>query len=214
MARYGFLHTAAVHVAVFSGLLAEISPGDSAVQLVDESLLADTRRRGLVDDELRARIGVGLEDLDRRGAVRIVCTCSTIGGDAEEVGRTLGLDVFRVDRPMAEAAVSVGGRIAVVGGPASTLAPTRALLQETADAAGRSVTLIDAPCLTAWPHFEAGRLDRYYATLAAHLQSLDGSADVIVLAQASMAPVEALVSLSSLVLSSPRPAVRALVGGH
>ena len=127
------------------------------------------------------------------------------------VGRAVGIDVLRVDRPMAEQAVAGGDRIAVVAALASTMAPTRALLRETAAAAGRHVTIVDAPCLAAWSHFEAGELDRYLATLAAHLQSLDEGSDVIVLAQASMAPVQALVSLSSLVLSSPRPAVLALV---
>jgi hypothetical protein len=114
VATFGFLHTADGHVAVFAGLLREIDPSRQAVHLVDQSLLADARRRATVDDDLRIRIGTGLEDLRGRGAVRIVCTCSTIGGDAEEVGRSLGLDVFRVDRPMAEAAVAHGGRIAVV----------------------------------------------------------------------------------------------------
>jgi hypothetical protein len=214
---FGFLHTADVHEATFSRLLAEISPGDSAVHLTDASLLTDARRRDEGDegdegdDDLFARIGLRLRTLADRGAVRVLCTCSTIAGPAEVIGRSVGVDVLRVDRPMAEQAVAAGDRIAVVAALASTMAPTRTLLQETADAAGRRLTIVDAPCLAAWSHFEAGALDRYLATLATHLQSLDQTADVIVLAQASMAPVAALVSLSALVLSSPRPAVLALV---
>lgn len=211
MATFGFLHTADVHVAVFAGLLREIDPSHQAVHLVDQSLLADARRRATVDDDLRIRIGTGLEDLRGRGAVRIVCTCSTIGGDAEEVGRSLGLDVFRVDRPMAEAAVAHGGRIAVVAALESTMGPTRTLLRETADRRGRSVTIIDAPCLETWAHWETGDIAGYVAAVASHLESLGDSADVIVLAQASMAPVEKLVHLAVPVLSSPRPAVAELV---
>lgn len=212
MTTFGFLHTAEVHEVTFSRLLQEISPEDTAVHLTDPSLLTDARRRHEVDDDLRLRIGARIGELADRGAARILCTCSTIGGPAEEVGRTGGVDVLRVDRPMAEQAVAGGSRIAVVAALASTMAPTRDLLQETADGAGRAVSIVDAPCLAAWSHFEAGELDRYFATLAAHLEGLDETTDVIVLAQASMAPVEALVSLSSLVLSSPRPAVLALVG--
>jgi hypothetical protein len=214
VARFGFLHTADVHEPTFALLLREISPDDSAVHLTDASLLTDARRREEVDDDLRSRIGARIATLADQGAARVLCTCSTIGGPAEEVGRAVGIDVLRVDRPMAEEAVAGGHRIVVVASLASTLAPTRALLEETAATAGRSVSVVDAPCLPAWPHFEAGDLDRYFATLAAHLRSLDETADVIVLAQASMAPVQALVSLSSLVLSSPRPAVRALVSAR
>lgn len=211
MTTFGFLHTAPVHVATFTELLGQISPDDSAVHVVDESLLTDARRRAGVDADLRARIGDSVRRLTAGGAVRVVCTCSTIGGPAEVIGRHLGVPVRRVDRPMARMAVASGDRIAVVAALESTIEPTRRLLQETADAAGRQVRIVDAPCLSAWSHFESGHPDRYLATLAAHLESLDEGSDVIVLAQASMAPVEKLVRLTSLVLSSPRPAVMDLV---
>ncbi len=211
MTSFGFLHTAAVHVDVFSALLDEISPDDRAVHVVDESLLTDARRRGRVDEDLRRRITTRIDELTAEGAVAILCTCSTIGGPAEEVGRHGGVAVLRADRPMARIAVAGGDRIAIVAALESTIGPTRHLLEESAGAAGRRVAITDAPCLEAWTHFEAGDHDRYYASLASHLQSLDGTFDVIVLAQASMAPVEKLVHLSALVLSSPRTAVAALV---
>jgi hypothetical protein len=118
---------------------------------------------------------------------------------------------------MAEAAVAHGGRIAVVAALESTMGPTRALLQETADRRGRSITVIDAPCLGAWAHWESGDIDGYLAAVAVHLESLGHreslgpAADVIVLAQASMAPAEKLVRLAVPVLSSPRLAVEELV---
>jgi hypothetical protein len=211
VATYGFLHTASVHVDVFTGLLAEISPDDIAVHVTDESLLADACRRHGVDDDLRHRIGVRLDELATVGAVAVVCTCSTIAGAAEEIGRDGGAEVLRVDRPMAEMAVAAGDRIAIVAALESTIGPTRALLLESAAHLGRPVTLTDSPCPAAWTHFEAGDHARYFATLASHLEALDDTADVIVLAQASMAPVEKLVQLTALVLSSPRSAVTALV---
>jgi hypothetical protein len=207
---FGFLHTADVHVDVFTGLLAEISPQDTALHAVDPSLLTDAGRRGGVDDDLSTRIGTHLDALRAGGAVRVVCTCSTIAGPSEDIGRRLGIDVLRVDRPMAAAAVAAGDRIAVVAALESTVGPTRDLLLETAAAAGRHVTVVDAPCLEAWPAWEAGDHDRYFATPPAHLASLDDRLDVIVLAQASMAPVETLVEVTPLVLSSPRTAVRHL----
>ena len=213
MSTYGFLHTAAVHVAAFTALLDEISPGDRAVHVVDESLLTDARRRGRVDDDLRRRITAGIAELTAEGAGPVVCTCSTIGATAEDIGHHTGVAVLRVDRPMARMAVTSGHRLAIVAALESTLGPTRALLLEEAAAAGRPVTVTDAPCPGAWTHFEAGDLDRYLAAVAAHVESLDGDFDVIVLAQASMAPVQRLVQPSALVLSSPRTAVTALVQG-
>jgi hypothetical protein len=208
---YGFLHTADVHVDVFTDLLLELSPDDTSVHIVDESLLTDSRRRGGVDDDLRVRIGTRIRELSSAGAIRVVCTCSTIGGPSEDIGRALAVDVLRVDRPMADMAVASGTTIAIVAALESTIAPTRALLTESAESAGRTVTLVDAPCLGAWTHWESGDRARYVATLASHLETLDDAFDVIVLAQASMAPVQTLVALKALVLSSPRTAVAALV---
>jgi hypothetical protein len=67
------------------------------------------------------------------------------------------------------------------------------------------------PGFEAWSHFEADRLDDYFSTLATHLRWWASSGDVIVLAQASMAPVQDRVGVAIPVLSSPRPAVEELL---
>ena len=207
---YGFLHTAAVHVDRFDALVAELSPGDDALHRVDPDLLA-AARRGTDGAVVAAAVGAHLDTLAADGAARVLCTCSTLAETAHRVGADHGIDVVRVDRPMAAAAVRLGRRIAVVAALDSTVGPTRALLEDEAQRAGRPVTLVDAPCFAAWNHFEAGDLDRYLAGVAACVEGLDDEVDVIVLAQASMAPVETLVTVGVPVLSSPRPAVAELV---
>ncbi len=202
MTTIGFLHTAEVHVPTFRDLLADLGPDVRGVHAVDAGLLADARTDGLTPG-LTARIEDRLAELTAAGADLIVCTCSTIGGVAE---RHAGVRVLRVDRPMAEAAVAAGPRIAVVYATASTLGPTRELLTDAA--AGRPVTLIEAPCPQAWVAFEAGDLDRYAVEVAAAARHAAPAADVVVLAQASMAPAAALLSeLAVPVLTSPRTAV-------
>ncbi|MEV4279342.1 aspartate/glutamate racemase family protein [Actinoplanes xinjiangensis] len=201
MTTIGFLHTAQVHVATFRGLFAELAPpGLDDLHLVDESLLADARRTGSAPG-LDARLG----ELAAAGADLIVCTCSTIGAAAEAARP--GVPVVRLDRPMAEAAVAAGDRIAVVATVASTMEPTMDLIRATA---GRPVTVIPSPCLTAWRHFEAGDLTAYDEEIAAHVRAIAAGADVIVLAQAGMAGAAALLP-GLPVLTSPRAAVEAAV---
>lgn len=190
MGTIGFLHTADVHVATFRALVAELAPGWQDVHVVDPSLLADARAGIPVEDRVRTRLGE-LADADV-----IVCTCSTIGPEAERAG------VVRADRPMAQAAVAVGGKIAVAYAVESTLEPTTALLREE----NPSADLVLVPCSEAWPHFEAGDLTGYHEAIAARLR--DVPAEVIVLAQPSMAPAADLLP-NRLVLSSPRLAVQA-----
>ncbi|GAA4596935.1 hypothetical protein BJY16_002185 [Actinoplanes octamycinicus] len=194
MSTIGFLHTAEVHVGTFGDLVAEVAPGWSDRHLVDPSLLADARAGLPVEERVRAR----LAELAGTGVDVIVCTCSTIGPEAERAG------VVRGDRPMARAAVEAagGGRIAVAFSVASTMEPTTALLRDEDPAA----ELVLVPCLEAWPFFEAGDLDRYHEVVADRLREVD--AEVIVLAQPSLAPVAELLP-GRLVLSSPRAAVLA-----
>lgn len=203
MTAIGFLHTAEVHVPVFGGLLGELAPGVRDVHVVDPTLLADARAHGLTAG-LADRIDERLAELAAAGADLVVCTCSSIGGMAER--RAGAVPVLRADRPMAEEAVAAGPRVAVVFATGSTLDPTRDLLHE---AAGDSpVTLLAVPCPDAWPAFEAGDLDGYARAVAAAARRAAPGADVIVLAQASMAPAAALLAdLPIPVLTSPRAAV-------
>lgn len=206
--RIGFLHTSPVHVPTFDQLVADQLPGVRAVHVVDEQLLSHARENGpdAVVDEVRRR----LADLADKGADVICCTCSTIGGVAEDVaGRAkLAASVFRVDRPMATRAVASGTRIAVIAALESTLAPTEALLREEATRNGATVTIELVTATGAWERFEAGDQRGYLDAITAAARCAASRADVIVLAQASMAAAEAdLTDLGIPVLSSPSLAV-------
>jgi Asp/Glu/hydantoin racemase len=203
----GFLHTADVHVPVFHDLRAELAPGWTDLHVVDPALLADARRDGITA-ELAARVDARLHELADRGADLIVCTCSTLGGYAETRTADLGVPVLRVDRPMAEAAVAAGERIAVLATVDSTFAPTSELLHAAAERAGRPVTLIETPVPGAWSLFEKGDLPAYARKAADQARAIAPEVDVIVLAQASLTPAAALLAdLTIPVLTSPRTAV-------
>ena len=200
MPAIGFLHTAEVHVGTFRGLLRELGPGVDDVHLVDESLLADARERG-VDADVECRLLKRLRELAAERPDVIVCTCSTLSGHAERMSGAVGTPVLRVDRPMAEAAVAAGRRIGVVATTASTLGPTRELLASCARA---DTEIVESLCPDAWPLFAAGDHAGYIRRVVEHARNLD--VDVIVLAQASMAPAEEF--LGGRALSSPRAAVK------
>lgn len=141
-----------------------------------------------------AREGVGM------------CTCSSIGGAAEAAASTQA-PVVRIDRALMEAALEHGNRPLVAMCLESTRVPTMDLLADVASKAGMRVAPQVIMCEGAWPHFEAGEMNRYANVI---VQAIDPVAeaskpDCIVLAQASMAPAEPLLKELGLpVLSSPR----------
>ncbi|MEU6898953.1 aspartate/glutamate racemase family protein [Streptomyces virginiae] len=195
------LHTSPVHVPVFDGLRDRHHPGAVLRHLVAPELLDRARADGprSVAPALR-------ELLAAAGPGPVLVTCSTIGATAEALAPALGAPVLRVDRPMAAAAVRTGPRIAVLAALASTLTPTAELLAE--EAGGRPVSVVPHLVPGAWESFEAGDTARYLSRVAEAADAVTG-ADVIVLAQASMAGAALLATTATPVLSSPAPGLAA-----
>jgi Asp/Glu/hydantoin racemase len=117
--------------------------------------------------------------------------------------------VVRVDDAMAEKAVTMGPRIGVLATLRTTLEPTTTLVRSKA---GESeVTVIDYLCEGAFEAVMAGDTATHDARVSAALLEIQTRVDVVVLAQASMARVLALMEPGALkvpVLSSPELAVR------
>ncbi|MEN9629197.1 MAG: hypothetical protein RJA10_2424 [Pseudomonadota bacterium] len=207
-----FLHTAHVHVATFDALLQAQAPGLKAHHVVDEALLADAQRLGTADPTLQARVHAAMQAAAAGGARQVVCTCSTLGALAEGMATSGAFEAARIDRALADRAVQQGPRVLVVVALASTLAPTQALLADSAARLQRAITLVPLHVDGAWAHFERGDRDAYLAAIAGAVRAHAAGADVVVLAQASMAAAtEMLKDLPIDVLSSPSLGVAAAV---
>ncbi len=195
-------HTAASNRDLFDALLKQIAPDVLVQHIVDEAILREAREAGAVTDTMITRVDTTMSQVISPDSF-VLCTCSTIGGLAEQTSER----VLRVDRPMAELAVSLGPRILVAATLQSTLAPTQALLMDAARAANRSVQLTELFIATAWPFFERGDKEGYAREIARCVEDAvtSNSYDAVVLAQASMHEAEALCAhLPVTVLSSPR----------
>lgn len=209
MHRIGFLHTSPMHTEWFDRLVADLASDVTAVAVVDEALLDDARTLGVAAPGVLGAIDRALDSLHGAGVDTIVCTCSTIGGEAESRGIRRGLSVLRVDRPMAEQAVMIGGRTGVVAALASTVGPTTSLIAEVAACRASDVEVTVWMCDRAWELFEAGDVDGYLDSVATVCDTAAETSDVVVLAQASMADAVPRCRTTVPVLSSPALAVRA-----
>lgn len=210
-----FLHTSPVHIATFTRLLAQTDPVIPIRHIVDPSLLDEARAAGHITPQLAQRVADTVRTALQNDAAVVVCTCSTIGGCAEQAHQAAGAAVLRVNRAMAEAAVAVGPRIILAATLSSTLAPTRELLLEVALQAGQLVVITEVLCEEAWSRFEAGDHDGYLEEIAKVLRQVAHTGDVIVLAQASMAgAAERSPDIAIPILSSPELGVQAAVAAY
>jgi hypothetical protein len=204
-----FLHTLAANVDAFSPLATERRPDLRVTHRVADHLLNQARQTGMTP-EIAREVQSLMIDLASTGARVVVCTCSTIGGAAEATDTAGRFVAMRIDRPMADRAVTLGPDVLVLAALTSTFEPTRALLEDSARRANVPLRLQERLVEGAWPHFERGDRDAYYQVIADALATNLSGFGAVVLAQASMAPAaDRCENLSVPVLSSPRMGVEA-----
>lgn len=210
VAPLAFVHTSRVHIDTFDALVRAAQPQQEVMHVVAEALLSDAQRLGAHDPGIVARVQHTLQGAAAMGARLVVCTCSTIGGAAERTPTGGRFHVQRIDRAMADGAVRLGPRVRIVAALPSTVAPTTALLQESAAAQGRALAAQVQLVPEAWAHFQAGDRAAYLAAVAQAVRSDTTPVDAIVLAQASMAgAADLLGDLTVPVLASPHLGVEA-----
>jgi hypothetical protein len=186
--RIACLHTAESNIAVFAA-----SCPDAAVTLehvVRADLLAAAEAAGRVTREIANEAADALLRLGETSDA-VMLTCSTLGPVADSVAGSARVPVLRVDGALAAAAARTGKRIVALCAVATTVAPTSRLFESAA--AANSSTVEIRLVGGAWDAFKAGRIERYHAMIAAAVdEAYRGGADVVALAQASMAGAAAL----------------------
>lgn len=206
------VHTAMALVEPMNQLFKELLPEVKLNHIADDSLIQEVIANGGVTAAVRRRLLSYYVAAADAGATAVFNTCSSVG-DIADFGNTYApIPIFRIDRPMAERAVRDAQRIGVISTLPTTLAPTRRLLEHAASETGRDVVLVDGLADGA---FQAGQSgdgathDRLIAEAAARIAD---DVDLFVLAQGSMARMEArLAELTGKpVLSSPVLGVKGL----
>ena len=173
------LHTAASNVALFEAARPERVRLSHAVR---PDLLAAAEADGLTP-AIAAATAEALGAL-RGGADAVLLTCSTLGPAAEAAG------ALRADAALAEAATAGGGTVEVLCTAPSTLTATAELFGAAAARSGARLTVRLVP--GAWGLFQAGDHAGYAERIAREVAA--SRAEVVALAQASMAPAAQLTA--------------------
>ena len=187
--KLGLVHTSATLVPAFAQLCKEKLPGVETFNIADDSLVKGIREAGSLTPTIARRVAGYLESAELGGADYILVTCSSIGPAVEAAAMQRSVPVLRVDQPMADEAVATGRRIGVIATLSTTLEPTADLIQRRAAIAGKPIELTSRLVEGAFEALMAGDGATHDAKVATALKGLSQQADVIVLAQASMARV-------------------------
>ena len=202
--KIAFLHTSPAHIPTFEKLLAR--DGVVLAHSVKEDWLTEAQNDGL-SAPLVDKISNELKTLSA-DADAVICTCSSIGPVAQNMGLP---DVFRVDQPMMAEAVK-HTPVLLTMCLASTEVPSTELLVDAFKQASIKPNFRSLLCSDAWPFFEANNLERFGRDIADAIKlaiDKDSSVGCVVLAQASMAAAQPyLEDLGIPVFSSPALAAK------
>lgn len=184
--RLAVLHTVVGLADFFRPLLAEHLPQVRAYHMADESLLQDMIASGETP-RLRSRLAHHLATAEEAGAAGLFVTCSSITGVVAAVRPLASIPLFTIDDPMAAEAVQHGATIALICTTPSTVAPSTRQLERAAAAAGKTVVVLPTLVDQAFAALQEGDRDRHDKLVLEAALGQAKTADVIVLAQASLA---------------------------
>ena len=204
------IHTSFVSVENLKSLFNHIIPEAEIYNIVDDSLLAEVMMNNKVTPGIIHRMRNHINSAESMGADAILSQCSSMGPAIDAISNSVHIPVLKVDRAMAEKAVSIGNRIAVVATVSSTIKPSCRLIQECADKAGKEIEISEELVDGALDILlRLGDKKKHNEMVLQKINSLDEKCDVIVLAQGSMTVLlPFLKDIKTPVLTSPELGIR------
>lgn len=175
------------------------------VSYEDPSILAEVRDHGYVTAGAAARLVKMFMQAVCDGADVILNCCSSVGevaDAAQGVAKYTGIPIVRIDEEMCREAVREGKSIAVLATLPTTLEPTKNTILRVAREMNRHVELVDGLIDGAFGINQ----EQFKEMLSCKAEELSDRADVILLAQGSMAYAEETIHerTGKPVFSSPR----------
>lgn len=204
MKKIALLHTVKSVYGSFQAMLEKEIKGISVTNMVDEFLVTNAREKGYFPPENKRKLYLDLLSLAQGMPDVIAVTCSSLTPFAEELRASFDVPVLLIDDRMCKDAAAAGRSIAVLATAPTTVDPTVSRIRMEADKLGVDPVIKPYLDTKAMDMLNLGDVQGHDARLAA-LARTASDADVIVLAQASMATAANLVreATGKKVLTSP-----------
>jgi len=204
MALIGLVHTTRLVVEPLHRVIAGEVPGADICHLLDEGILRRLAAVGSITPEIVNWLAGMVTSVQSAGAACAVVSCSSLSPCVDEVRKRVNIPVIKVDEPMMEYALNQGKRIGLVMTNPTTEAPSTLLFNAVAARLGKDGMLVPTLCPDAFARLTAGDVAGHDALVLAAIDELLERADLVMLAQISIARVKQQIdpSRAGRVLSS------------
>lgn len=199
------VHTALAMVEPITALFKEHLPDVKLNHIVDDSLIQEVIEFNKVTPAVAKRLVSCYHIAVDAGADIIFNTCSSIGEIAILARKMVSVPIIKIDDVMAAKAVESATRIGVLATLPTTLAPTANLLRIMAEERNKKIEIIEGLAKGAFQAVMGGDRETHDNLILKASEKISGNIDLIVLAQGSMARMEAKLKeiTRKTILSSP-----------
>jgi len=208
--KVAIIHTSLVSIEKLKELFSDILPEVKVYNIIDDSLLAEVMENNGITDEIVNRMENYVRSAETLGVDAVLSQCSSMGEAVDIIEKSTKIPLLKVDLAMAEKAVEIGNKIAVVATVTSTMKPSCNLIRQVASSKGKSIEIVEALVDGALDILlKKGDMEQHNRLVLEKIMGLDGTCDVIVLAQGSMIVLlPELENIKTPVLTSPELGVR------
>jgi Asp/Glu/hydantoin racemase len=184
----GLIYTAPAIVESVTKIVTDTMPAVQKFNIVDDRIIPVIISEGL-SPKVHRIVTNYIRGAEDEGADAVLVTCSSISPCVETARHLVSIPVMKMDDPMTDIAVEKGSNIAVLASASATLGPTAQLLQDKAKARGKKVNISSELCRGAFDALSNKDVQTHDRLVLEAIRRNAQTADVIVLAQASMARI-------------------------
>lgn len=190
MKKVVMIHTSPVSLNDLKELVKDKLPEVELVNIIDDSLLEEVKQNGGLTPHIISRMATYVQVADGMHPDLIFNQCSSVGEAFDIAKQMTTIPTLKIDEAMAEKAVSLGNKIAVIATVASTMKPSCNLVYTKAKAAGKEVEVIEYLVNGALDILmKEKNVEKHNALVLEQIKRAEQECDVIVLAQGSMTAI-------------------------
>lgn len=165
-------------------------PDVKVYNIMDDSLLDDTRTYGKMTSTIASRMLNYAKAAEQSGAEGIIVTCTSVNAATKMIRPFLNIPIINIEEPVAEMAIEKGNKIGILATLSTSPDAIGRVIREKAVEQGKKIEIVNCIVDGAFDVYCAGDFEKHDQMVREALYKLSEEVDVIVFAQISMSKVQ------------------------
>lgn len=174
----------------FGKVFEEKNPDVKIYNIMDDSLLVDTRTYNGMTPTIASRMLNYAKAAEASGADGVLVTCTSVNDATKFIRPLMNIPILNIEEPVAEMAVKNGKKIGILGTIPTSPAALGRVVQEKAAELGKEIELVPAVAEGAFDVLCAGDVKKHDEMVCEALEKLAKEVDVIAFSQISMSLID------------------------